>query len=457
MSTNHARDDWTDPRTEEALRRELDTLAGVGATSSGLDGALGGVRSRVRRRRTIKQAGIGATTLVVAGGLVVGGATLLPEPDPLPGPAVTPSPTRTSSPEPSDGATVDGEERGAVALVEDGYQPAWLQGTDLVCGMPADDLPANTLELLDDPALGTVSSADGTDAVRTWRAPTRLTLSAEGSAGERVSAPTLLWAQDGRVVDVGIDTTEGGMDRLGDVERERDAEDSTVTTCAPEHDEEGGADTYTTELPAGEYQVRAYVTVWSADYSRVGLALSEPATVVVADDGSGGGPDSAEPAGADCSADGLDAGRPDLSTLPPTVRGTAEALLDDALGCDDGALVERARADGTSTNFGGRTPAEFFTLPGAEEHDDVYSHLAQLVADTRWSASPADDQGPFTYVWPRVATQEWAGSDEAWQEVVDAGLLDAGEAADMRAGGGYLGWRLGIREDGTWRFFVAGD
>lgn len=450
MSADHARDDWTDPRTEEALRRELDTLAGAGAMSSGLDDALGGVRSRVRRRRTIKQAGIGATTLVVAGGLVVGGATLLPEPDPLPGPAVTPSPTRTSSPEPSDGATADGEERGAVALVQDGFQPAWLQGTDLVCGMAADDLPAGGLDLLDGPALETVTSTDGTDSVRLWRAPTRLTLAAGENAGDRVSAPTLLWAQDGRVVDVGIDTAEGGMDQLGDVDRERDAEDSTLTTCAPD-DEEGG--TYTTELPAGEYQVRAYVTVWSPDYTRSDLALSEPVTVTVEDAGTGDG----ARADAGCSADGLDTARPDLSTLPATARGTAEALLDDALGCDDGALVERARADGTSTSFGGRTPAEFFTLPGAEEHEDVYAHLARLVAGTKWSATPADDQGPFTYVWPRVATQEWAGSDEAWQEVVDAGLLDAGEAADMRAGGGYLGWRLGIHEDGTWRFFVAGD
>jgi hypothetical protein len=451
MSTNHARDDWADARTDETLRRELDALAGVAGSASELDGALGSVRSRVRRRRAAKQAGIGATTLVVAAGLAVGGAALHPdEPPPLPGPAETSSPT-PSEPTPSDEPT-----GAALGVIEDGYQPAGLQGTDLVCGMPADDLAANGLELLGDPELDVLTSADETESVPLWRAPTRLTLTAGANAGHRVTAPTLLWVQDGRVVDVGITQYEG-MDQLGDVERERDAEDYTHTTCAPDHEEQDGVttDTYGTELPAGEYEVRAYVTVWSPDLSSAQVVVSDPVTVVVGDGGSGS--NAGSPANADCSAAELDLGAPDLSGLTAEARSTAESLLDAALACDTGTLVAMNSADDTSTNFGGRTPQEFWELPAAEEHEDVYAILARLIAESSWAADPGAGDVPPAYFWPRVATAEFADDDAAWQEAVDVGAVDPEFVEDIRTDLGYIGWRLGIEEDGTWRFFIAGD
>ncbi|MCA5892147.1 hypothetical protein LEP48_02135 [Isoptericola sp. NEAU-Y5] len=468
MNTHdHARDDWADARTDETLRRELDALAGLGAMSSGLgdrlDGPLRSVRTRIRRRRAVKQAGLGVTTLAVAGALAVGGATLLPHaPQPLPGPAGTPTPSETTdatdATDPTDptGADADGRAQGpaAVGLVENDYQPAWLDDTDLVCGMPADTLPANTLELLDDPALGTESSTDGTESVGRWTAPTRLTLEDDG-VGDLITAPTLLWVQDGRVVDVGINTAEDGMEPLSTVARERDAVDSTRTACAPEHTD-GGGDTYPTDLPPGEYEVRAYAVVRSEDMTRAALVLTEPTEVVVpgpgGDDGRGDGDD----AGA-CSADGLDVETPDWSALPAPVRETAGELLDSALACDDAALTALATVDGTHTNFAGRSAEEFWGLPAAEQHEDVYAILAGLLTGSRWVADPPDDSGPFTYVWPRVATEMWADDAAAWQEAVDAGAVDEAFVDQMRGADGYLGWRLGIHEDGTWRFFVAGD
>ncbi len=68
------------------------------------------------------------------------------------------------------------------------------------------------------------------------------------------------------------------------------------------------------------------------------------------------------------------------------------------------------------------------------------------------------DTDPVAHVWPRVATEAFADDDAAWQEVVDAGLLEADQADRMRdAGAGYLGWRIGITTTGDWAFFVAGD
>lgn len=92
-------DDRDDARTGEALSRALDALAGVGAAAVSPDALLGTVRSRVRRRRAVKQAGIGATTLAASGALVVGALQLRPT---AVGPAVPvpPSPTETATPTP---------------------------------------------------------------------------------------------------------------------------------------------------------------------------------------------------------------------------------------------------------------------------------------------------------------------------------------------------------------------
>jgi hypothetical protein len=43
------------------------------------------------------------------------------------------------------------------------------------------------------------------------------------------------------------------------------------------------------------------------------------------------------------------------------------------------------------------------------------------------------------------------------ERLVDAGAASADEFEQMAEFGHYLGWRVGIRSDGTWAFFVAGD
>lgn len=231
MSTHHARDDWADARTDETLRRELDALAGLGASASALDDAMGSVRHRVRRRRTAKQAGIGATALTVATGLVLGGAALLPDaPQPLPGPATSPTP----SPSPSgDDTRADGAR--AADLIRPGYQPTWLEGTGLTCGMAADDVPTTRAEgykILvagDDPHLG----GPATDEPATLRLPTWTVVDETPPEDGVLVGPSLLWAQDGQVVDLGIDMTEDPVEvRPGRLDRT--AEDSTLTTCAPD-------------------------------------------------------------------------------------------------------------------------------------------------------------------------------------------------------------------------------
>jgi hypothetical protein len=300
MSTNHSRDDWADARLGDALHRALDGLAGQAAAASDLDGALGSVRTRVRRRRAAKKAGLGVTTLAVAGGLVVGGSALAPwqEPQVLPGPAETPSPSQTVDPTPStlpsetpsqEPSEEPSEPVGtpAVSVIEDGHQPSWVEGTAVVCGAEVADLVSSegfTLEARGPLESEVLAGADGTEETTLLRLATSLEPRA-GSTGTLIG-PTLLWSQDGRIVDVGLNVTEEPvvLDGTG-ATVERDATDWTVTTCAAGDPVEGGMTSYTTELPGGDYEVRAYYVVWNDDFSAHELVLSDPVPVTVPDEG----------------------------------------------------------------------------------------------------------------------------------------------------------------------------
>ncbi len=466
MSTNHTRDDWADPRVGEKLQRALDGLAGQAASASGIEGAMDSVRARVRRRRATKKAGIGVTALAVAGGLAIGGAALLPDQPLVVPPAVTPTPTETVDPTPTDPTPTETEptEPGsALSMIQNGYQPSWLEGTDLVCGMTTDELPGRPdgyrLEVTGPIETEMVAGDDG-EQLAVWRVPTRLTTPDDMPSGGVLASPTLVMSQDGRVVDVGMDTTEDPVRVDAGQSVVRDAGDGPVTTCSPDGTE-GGFTTYYTHLPAGRYEVRVFYTLWTDRFTTGQLILSDPFEVVMTDDGAvrpaagGGGPGTPSD---DCSAAALDVDAPDLSVLPEPVQDTAARLLEAALACDDETLVAMSTEDNTFLSYGGTEGPEFWTLPDAEQYEDVYAKLALLITGTRWIADPPSDQGPYTWTWPRVHSQEWVESDEAWREVVDAGVVSEEYAEEMRLiHGQYLGYRLGIHEDGTWEFFVAGD
>jgi hypothetical protein len=62
------------------------------------------------------------------------------------------------------------------------------------------------------------------------------------------------------------------------------------------------------------------------------------------------------------------------------------------------------------------------------------------------------------YVWPSAAAKlpaEWTEADiEAMHR---AGYRDRDIKAFEEQVGGYAGWRVGIRSDGTWVYFISGD
>lgn len=463
MSTHHARDGWADARTDETLRRELDALAGLGASASALDDVMGSVRHRVRRRRTAKQAGIGATALTVATGLVLGGAALLPDaPQPLPGPATSPTP----SPSPSgDDTRADGAR--AADLIRPGYQPGWLEGTGLTCGMAADDVPTTRAEgykILvagDDPHLG----GPATDEPATLRLPTWTVVDETPPEDGVLVGPSLLWAQDGQVVDLGIDMTEDPVDvRPGRLDRT--AEDSTLTTCAPDGEAEGTT-AYATSLPAGEYQVTPYDVVWSDDFRESVVVAGPWLDVRVNADGATlvapGAASEAEPSSGDgtCSAAGLTLPAPDVAELPGPVRDTVLTLFEAAVNCDDQGLTALAEAaDRHELNWGGQPPAELLGLPGAEDDEDVYAILGRLLSGTTPCEMGADSSEDVdrAYAWPRMDGGLCQATAQDWRDAVDAGALTEREAQEWNDGPrpDYEGWRLVVRGDGGWMQFVDG-
>jgi hypothetical protein len=60
------------------------------------------------------------------------------------------------------------------------------------------------------------------------------------------------------------------------------------------------------------------------------------------------------------------------------------------------------------------------------------------------------------FVWPAAharSPSRWTAADRRWLQK----LYSAREIRRFERVGAYLGWRAGIRRDGKWLFFIAGD
>lgn len=411
MGTNRSRDEWADARLGETMHRVLGSMAAQAGRVSELDAAMSTVRSRIRRRRAAKQVGIGATTLVTVAALAVGGAALLPEQAPQPGPATTPSPSVASE----------------------------------LCGQQIDLEPS-----IDPFRFVRLTGPERVEAVAQWPASIEVWTNADGERIDFVAEVVelreveIVATVDGAIVGVAAEPRWGGRLQVnGDNALTSDA---TLVGCAD------GA-----PLDPGSYELYAQ-GVLRGDQRFV----TNPARVEVLPEGettpsepaSEPSDPTSEPPRGECSAAQVPGDMdPDFSGLSGPAAETATTLLGAAIACDDETLI--AFAEGTNLTFGDSSAEEFWTLPGAEEHEDVYAILARLLTLVEAAELPASGEAPAMYVWPRLQAGE--DSDAAWQEVVDAGIVTQEQADQMRAGGGYMGWRLGITEDGTWQFFVGGD
>jgi hypothetical protein len=155
---------------------------------------------------------------------------------------------------------------------------------------------------------------------------------------------------------------------------------------------------------------------------------------------------------ADCSAAGLSQPN-DQDGLPATVAEARLAIAAAAIACDYQTLATWGGPD-LNTSFGG---GGFDNIPMWEE-EGTYPALELLVKlfDTPFAVQDFED-GPRYYVWPSAFVYD------SWEEIPAADLeallsVYTQEELDQYAEfGSYALWRIGISEDGEWKFFVAGD
>lgn len=175
--------------------------------------------------------------------------------------------------------TDDGGSGGAEAPYEDGYQPPWFEGTDWSCGMPAADLASTgddrTLEVA-----GELTDTAGGEPSHNGDRFLPVTLT--GPAGAvHVSPPATVWTQGDVVVELPALADAAPVETAGG--ERLDAVAGLLSHCVP-GPEAGGMTTYETELPEGDYEVRAFVEIDPGDNPRR-LVLSDPVAVSVTADG----------------------------------------------------------------------------------------------------------------------------------------------------------------------------
>lgn len=193
-------------------------------------------------------------------------------------PSEDPTPTGTPTGEPGDPTETPTEDAEG-APYEDGYQPAWFEGTQWSCGMPAADLET----VSDDYTLaiaGDVTDVSGGEPSHSGDRYLPVTLTGPDGA-VYVSPPATIWTQDGVVVQLPALADSAPVETAGG--EQLDAVLGLLSHCVPAGEAEGMT-TYETELPEGEYEARAFVEVDPGRSPRQ-FVVSDPVDVAVTADG----------------------------------------------------------------------------------------------------------------------------------------------------------------------------
>jgi hypothetical protein len=157
----------------------------------------------------------------------------------------------------------------------------------------------------------------------------------------------------------------------------------------------------------------------------------------------------ASSAPAPCSARGLKLELPEQK-LPAAVLDMRRRIFAAALNCDFGKLALLGNRNGKGLQFSygaARSAREYWARLERTKAEPVLRSLAIVLTlpVTRFGGS---------YAWPSAHQLNPKPSD--WQAV--RALYTQKQIDAMRKGGiGYIGYRVGIKPNGDWIYFVAGD
>lgn len=197
-------------------------------------------------------------------------------------PSATPSGTPSEAPSeaPTDAPTGEPTDPpGEAAPYLDGYQPAWFEGTQWSCGMPAADLETVSEDYTLTIAGDVTDVAGGEPSHSGDRYLPVVLTGPEGRV--HVSPPATVWTQGDVVVHLPALADSGPVEAAGG--ERLDAVLGILSHCLP-GDTADGMTRYETELPDGEYEVRAFVEIDPVRTPRQ-LVLSDPVDVAVTPDG----------------------------------------------------------------------------------------------------------------------------------------------------------------------------
>jgi hypothetical protein len=138
--------------------------------------------------------------------------------------------------------------------------------------------------------------------------------------------------------------------------------------------------------------------------------------------------------------------------LPAAVQRTRAALIDAAAASDYDALAGLIPESGFTYTYGGPFPGgptAYWKQIAQESDPSPFAVLKLLLG------MPYTKVGD-NYVWPFAYDRDPASLTDAELDMVSR-VASPQEIQLWQESGHYLGWRVGIRSDGTWIFFVAGD
>ena len=155
--------------------------------------------------------------------------------------------------------------------------------------------------------------------------------------------------------------------------------------------------------------------------------------------------------GSDSTSAGGTTTSPTEDALPGPVAEKHEAIVDAAHALDYEELETLLDPKTFTYSFGasGDPIGYWRQLEEQGEVPILGDHLPVVLA------MPWAKQGPL-YVWPSAHAKKPAQWTEEDRKALEQ-LYTEEEIRRFEQAGSYLGWRAGIRKDGTWLFFVAGD
>jgi hypothetical protein len=139
--------------------------------------------------------------------------------------------------------------------------------------------------------------------------------------------------------------------------------------------------------------------------------------------------------------------------LPSAVEETRQAIIAAADAHDYDGLAALLPAEGFTYSYGAPNEA------GAVGYWQDLEAAGETPLDTMAGLlALRHTRAGGIYIWPWAYDVDPADLTDAQKErLAAAGAATVDQLDQMADFGHYLGWRLGIRRDGTWMFFVAGD